>query len=139
LARQEILEKYSDADITVIDSRSASMGEGLLVYYAQEMKKNGAPKEEIINWIETNKLKLNHWFTVEDLGHLKRGGRISAATAIVGTLLDIKPVLHVDDEGRLIPVTKVKGRKKSLKMLCDMIKERIVCKCSRNKCNFKFL
>jgi EDD domain protein, DegV family len=83
-------------------------------------------KEELVNWVETNKLKLNHWFTVDDLHHLKRGGRVSAASAAIGTLLDIKPILHVDDEGRLIPVTKVKGRKKSIKTLAEELKSRIV-------------
>lgn len=125
-ARNNILEEYKDADITVIDSRSASMGEGLLVYYACEMLKGGSSKEEIVEWVEKNKLRLNHWFTVEDLNHLKRGGRVSGAAAFIGTVLDIKPVLHVDDEGRLIPVTKVKGRKKSIKKLFEMLEERAV-------------
>jgi DegV family protein with EDD domain len=79
-----------------------------------------------VEWLENNKLKMNHWFTVEDLHHLKRGGRISAATAVIGTLLDIKPVMYVDNEGRLTPVTKVKGRKKSLKTLADMFKEKVL-------------
>jgi DegV family protein with EDD domain len=125
LARQTLLDEYKDADISVIDSKCASMGQGLLVYYANEMLKKGQSKEEIVKWVEENKLRLNHWFTVEDLNHLKRGGRVSAATAFIGTILDIKPVLHVDDEGRLIPVTKVKGRKKSIRMLFDKMKERI--------------
>ena len=102
------------------------MGEGLLDYYAIEMLKNGASKDEIVQWIEENKLKLNHWFTVDDLNHLKRGGRVSSTAAIIGTLLDIKPVLHVDNEGRLIPVTKVKGRKKSIKSLFEELDKRIV-------------
>ncbi len=126
LARDMVCEEIKDADITVIDSKSASLGEGLLAYYANEMLKSGATKDEIVSWLETNKLKLNHWFTVDDLGHLKRGGRVSGAAAFVGTLLDIKPILHVDDEGRLIPVSKVKGRKKSIKTLFEMLKENIV-------------
>lgn len=126
LAREMILEEYKDADITVIDSKCASNGEGLLVYYAYEMLNRGCSKEEIVSWVENNKLKLNHWFTVEDLNHLKRGGRVSGAAAFVGTILDIKPVLHVDDEGRLIPMYKVKGRKKSLRMLADKLSEMIV-------------
>jgi DegV family protein with EDD domain len=126
LARDMVCEEISDADITVIDSRSASLGEGLLVYYANEMLKAGASNDEIVSWLETNKLKLNHWFTVDDLGHLKRGGRVSGAAAFMGTLLDIKPILHVDDEGRLIPMSKVKGRKKSIKTLFEMLKENIV-------------
>ena len=89
------------------------------------MLKKGHSKEEVITWVEDNKLKVNHWFTVEDLNHLKRGGRVSGAAAFVGTILDIKPILRVDDEGRLIPVTKVKGSKKSLRMLADKLKEKI--------------
>lgn len=126
IARDTIKEEYKDADITVIDTKCASMGEGLIVYYAVEMMKRGHTKEEIVNWVEENMLKVNHWFTVDDLFHLKRGGRVSAAAATIGTLLNIKPVLHVDNEGRLIPVVKAKGRKKSLKVLADMFKERAV-------------
>jgi len=126
LAKDMICEEIEDADITLVDSKSASLGEGLLAYYANEMLKKGASKDEVVSWLETNKLKLNHWFTVDDLGHLRRGGRVSGAAAFVGTLLDIKPILHVDDEGRLIPISKVKGRKKSLKTLFEMLKENIV-------------
>jgi len=126
IAKNMILEEYKDADITVIDSRCASLGEGLLDYYAIEMLKNGASKDEIITFIEDNKLKINHWFTVDDLNHLKRGGRVSATAAVIGTLLDIKPILHVDDEGRLIPVAKVKGRKKSIKALAEELDKSIV-------------
>lgn len=125
-ARRTICEEYPNADITVIDTKCASLGQGLMVYYAVDMAKRGCSKEEIVNWVEGNKLRLNHWFTVEDLVYLKRGGRISSSTAILGTLLDIKPVMHVDDEGRLVPVTKVKGRKKSLKALAQRLKEGIV-------------
>ena len=80
----------------------------------------------MVSWIEQNKLKLNHWFTVTDLNYLFRGGRVSKTAATLGTLLQIKPILHVDDEGRLIPVEKVKGRKKSLKALVEKVKENIV-------------
>ncbi|MDP4177949.1 MAG: DegV family protein [Bacillota bacterium] len=126
VAKNAIIDKFPYADITIIDSKCASLGEGLLIYYAYNMLKSSHPKDEVEAWVEENKLKLNHWFTVSDLNYLKRGGRISSATAVVGTLLDIKPILHVDNEGRLMPVTKVKGRKKSLKMLADMLFERIV-------------
>jgi DegV family protein with EDD domain len=126
IAAKNILEENNNADITIIDSRSASMGQGALVYYASEMLKKGASKVEIVSWLEDNKLKLNHWFTVDDLNHLKRGGRVSAASAAIGTILDIKPILHVNDEGRLIPVSKVKGRKKSIKTLAEELKRRIV-------------
>jgi DegV family protein with EDD domain len=90
------------------------------------MLKNKATKDEIITWIEDTKLKINHWFTVDSLDHLKRGGRISGTAAAVGSILNVKPILRVDDEGKLLPVTKVKGRKKSLRLLADMLKERIV-------------
>lgn len=126
LAIENIKLDNENADITIIDSKSASMGLGLLVYYASKMLKEGKSKEEIVSWIEENKLKVNHWFTVDDLNHLKRGGRISSSVAIVGTMLSIKPIMHVDDEGRLIPVSKVKGRKKSIKALQEKIVEKIV-------------
>ena len=126
LAKETVLEDMKDADITIIDTKSASMGLGLIVYYATNMLKEGKNKEEIINWIEENKLKINHWFTVDDLNHLKRVGRISSTVAIVGTMLSIKPIMHVDNEGRLIPVSKVKGRKKSIKALQEKLKDRIV-------------
>lgn len=126
LAKEMIMKENKNADITVIDSRSASTGEGMIVYNAIKMLENGKQKNEIVNWIEENKLKVNHWFTVNDLNHLKRGGRVSGTAAFIGTVLDIKPVLHVDDEGRLIPVTKVKGRKKSLRMLADKFKSMAV-------------
>ena len=126
LAMENIKLDNENADITIIDSKSASMGLGLLVYYASKMLKEGKGKEEIVNWIEENKLRVNHWFTVDDLNHLKRGGRVSSSVAIVGTMLSIKPIMHVDDEGRLTPVSKVKGRKKSIKVLQEKIVERIV-------------
>lgn len=126
LARDMLMEEYEDADITIIDTKAASMGEGLIAWYAISMLENGASKDEIIDWVENNKLKVAHWFTVEDLNHLKRGGRVSGAAAFIGTLLSIKPLLHVDNEGRLIPKFKVKGRKKSLKALFDKLDETIV-------------
>ena len=101
------------------------MGLGLLVYYAANMLKEGKSKEDIVNWLEDNKLKVNHWFTVDDLNHLKRGGRVSSTVAIVGTMLSIKPIMHVDNEGRLINIGKVRGRKKSLIALVDRMEEHI--------------
>lgn len=126
LAAENIKLDNENADIRIIDSKSASMGLGLLVFYAAKMLKEGKSKDEIVNWIEENKLRVNHWFTVDDLNHLKRGGRISSSVAIVGTMLSIKPIMHVDNEGRLIPVSKVKGRKKSIKVLQEKIAEKIV-------------
>ena len=126
LAEKEVKGEYPDAQIVIVDSKCASMGQGLLIYYAVEAFKQGKCLEEVVSWIEQNKLKLNHWFTVTDLNYLFRGGRVSKTAATLGTLLQIKPILHVDDEGRLIPVEKVKGRKKSLKALVEKVKENIV-------------
>lgn len=125
LAKEEITSENPTADISVIDSRCASMGLGLLVYTACQKLKDGMTKEDLVAWIEANKLKLNHWFTVDDLFHLKRGGRVSATSAVIGSLLDIKPILHVDDEGRLIPVAKTKGRKRSIRTLANELNDRI--------------
>ena len=109
--------------MVVFDSPCASMGEGLLVYYAAKLRQEGKSLEEVLAWLQENVLRLCHWFTVDDLNHLKRGGRVSTATALVGTMLGIKPVLHVDDEGHLIPVSKVRGRKQSLDALVKRMEE----------------
>lgn len=114
IARDELLEKYPDAKICCIDTKAASAGEGLLVYYAAQNKKQGLSLEEQEAWFHENVLHLCQWFTVDDLNHLKRGGRVSAFSAGIGTALNIKPVLHVDDEGHLIAMEKVRGRKKAL-------------------------
>ncbi len=124
IAKDTVLEEFPSADISIVDSKCASLGEGLLVYYAYEMLKQGKPKEEIVTWLEENKLKINHWFTVNDLNHLKRGGRISSSAAAVGTLLNIKPVLYVDNEGRLTPFSKCRGRKKAISTLAEKFKEK---------------
>lgn len=117
VAAKELKEKYPDRKIYAVDSLAASMGEGLLVYYAARMRQEGKDIDDVRDWVESNKLKLCHWFTVDDLNFLKRGGRVSAAAAFFGTALSIKPVMHVDDDGRLIPVSKVRGRKNSLHAL----------------------
>ena len=119
MAKKELLEKYPDRQIFISDSLAASMGEGLLVYHAVQQQRAGKTAEEVYQWVEENKLHLCHWFTVEDLYFLKRGGRVSAATALVGTMLGIKPVLHVDDEGHLINVSKARGRRQSLLALLE--------------------
>lgn len=123
-ARENILGKYSNADISIIDSKSVSLGIGALVYYANEMIKSGKEKEYIVNWLECNVLKINHAIVLNDLVHLKRGGRISGASATVGTLLNIKPSLIVDREGKVTPGSKIKGRKKALKYIVNEIKEK---------------
>jgi len=126
MAKKTILEENQTADITVVDSKCASVGQGLLVYYACEMKKQGKSKEEIAAWVEFTKLKVNHWFTVDSLDHLHRGGRLSATSAAFGTVLKIKPILIVDNEGKLIPKDKVRGRQKSINALSQELKSRIV-------------
>lgn len=119
MVSQNLSEDYPNQKIIVIDSKSASMGEGLLVYYAIENQKAGLNIEENAEWIENNKLHLCHQFTVNDLNHLHRGGRVSKATAIIGTMINVKPVLHVDNKGHLIPLCNVRGRKKALTTLVD--------------------
>ncbi|MGG7214825.1 DegV family protein [Clostridium nigeriense] len=121
-ARNMVLEEHPDANIYVLDSLSVSVGEGLLVYKAVEMIKNNVPIEEIIDYLESIKRKVIHAITVDDLNHLKRGGRISGAVAAVGGLLGIKPTLKIDDEGRVLSAEKFKGRKKALKSLVQQIK-----------------
>lgn len=119
IAVNDLKEQYPDRKIFTVDTLCASLGEGLLVWYAAQKKKAGASIEEVRDWAEENKLHLCHWFTVDDLHFLKRGGRVSAATAVVGTMLAIKPVLHVDNEGHLINMAKARGRAGSLKALVD--------------------
>ncbi len=110
---------YPDRTLRSVDTLAASGGEGLLVYYAAQMRDEGATIDEACAWLEENKLHLAHWFTVDDLMFLFRGGRVSRTSAWAGTMLNIKPVMHVDDEGHLIPLDKVRGRKKSLNALVD--------------------
>lgn len=114
LACKELSEQYPDRKVYGIDSLCASRGQGLLVYLASKQRDSGKTIDEVRDYVEENKLHLCHWFTVDDLFFLKRGGRVSAATAVVGTMLSIKPVMHVDNEGRLINVGKARGRKASL-------------------------
>ena len=118
-AAKELAEEYPQRKIAVVDTLCASLGEGLLVYTAVEMSKNGASFEEVVQFAENSKLKLNHWFTVDDLNHLLRGGRVSKLSAIFGTILNIKPVLNVNEEGKLIPRDKIRGRENSIKALAD--------------------
>ena len=117
IAANELTERYPGRKVNVVDSLCASLGQGLLVWYACQKRSAGMDLEELTAWVENNKLNLCHWFTVDDLMYLKRGGRVSAATAIVGTMLKIKPVLHVDAEGHLVNVGKVRGRKASIDAL----------------------
>lgn len=125
IAAEELEEEYPDRKIVVVDSLCASLGEGLLVHKAVCQKKEGKSLEEIADWLENNKLHLCHNFTVDDLNHLYRGGRVSKAAAVFGTMVNIKPVLHVDNEGHLVPLSKVRGRKKSLTALVDNMEKQM--------------
>jgi DegV family protein with EDD domain len=119
MAAREMAERFPERKIYTVDSLCASMGQGLLVYLAWKQKQSGCSIEEVRDYVEDNKLHLCHWFTIDDLMFLKRGGRISGATAIVGSMLSIKPVMHVDNAGHLIKVGTARGRKASLKALAD--------------------
>ena len=122
VAMRELSEKYPDRKLYAVDTLCASMGQGLLVYYAAKLKEGGADIDAVKDYVESNKLNLCHWFTVDDLFFLKRGGRVSAATAVVGTMLSIKPVMHVDNAGKLINVSKVRGRKAAVDALFEKTK-----------------
>ncbi len=119
LAAKDLKEEFPDRKIIVIDSLCASLGQGLFVHQAVKQKNAGKSMEEIAEWCEAHKLEICHQFTVDDLKYLQRGGRISKATAIIGTLANIKPVLHVDNEGHLISLMNVRGRRKALMTLVD--------------------
>ena len=123
IAAKDVMDAHPDSRVLVVDSRAASLGQGLLVYLAVQEKNKGRSLEELRDFVEERKSHIDHWFTVDDLNHLKRGGRVSAAAALVGTMLQMKPVLNVDDEGHLIPVLKVRGRKASIKALLDKMDE----------------
>ena len=114
IAAEELLEKYPERSVRVVDTLCASLGQGLFVWTACKKRDEGMGLDELADWCESRKQNLCHWFTVDDLMYLKRGGRVSAATALVGTMLQIKPVLHVDKEGHLVNVSKARGRKGSI-------------------------
>ncbi len=117
IAASELQEKYPQRKILVVDTLCAALGQGLLVHYACKKRDEGMPIDDLAAWLAENKGHLCHWVTVDDLSHLKRGGRISATTALVGTMLNVKPIIHVDNEGRLINCAKVRGRKAALEYL----------------------
>ncbi len=125
MAAEELMEEYPEAKIVVIDSLCASMGEGLLLYKAIELKEQGKSIDEIAAWVEENKLHICHNVTVDDLFHLHRGGRVSKATAVLGTMVKIKPIIHVDDEGKLIVIGKERGRRKSLINLVERMEKQV--------------
>ncbi|MFI8686626.1 DegV family protein [Rossellomorea sp. NPDC077527] len=123
MIRDQVKEDYPQLDLTIIDSRCASLGYGLVVMKAAELLKNGGTKEEIIEGARFHSEHMEHLFTVEDLEYLAKGGRVSKASAFLGGLLNIKPLLHVED-GKLVPIEKMRGKKKLLKRILDLMSER---------------
>ena len=123
IAAEELMEEYPDRTVKVLDTMSASLGQGMYVYYACMKRNEGLSLEELFAWCEENKQNMAHWFTVDDLMFLKRGGRISAATAVLGTMLNIKPLLHVDENGKLVSVAKCRGRKNALDTLVKKLEQ----------------
>ena len=123
IAAKELQELYPDRKICVVDTLCAALGQGLLVSYACKKRDAGMPIEELATWLEEHKLNVCHWVTVDDLSHLKRGGRISATTALVGTMLNVKPIIHVDNDGHLINCAKVRGRKAAMEYLVKKFAE----------------
>lgn len=123
IAADELQESFPDRKILVVDTLAASLGQGLLVWYAAKKRDEGLSLTELKQWVEDHKQNLCHWFTVDDLMYLKRGGRISATTAIVGTMLSVKPILHVDCAGKLVNVSKVRGRKAAIAALAAKMGE----------------
>lgn len=123
-AAEELADKYPERKVYAVDSLCASLGQGLLIYLAWQEKQKGRTIDEVRDFTEANRLHLCHWFTIDDLMFLKRGGRISGATAIVGSMLSIKPVMHVDNEGHLIKISTARGRKASIRALADEAEKR---------------
>lgn len=126
VARNELIKDYPDRKIITIDSLCASMGQGLLLTYAAEMQKAGKSLEDVSSWVESNKQSVCHLFTVSDLNHLKRGGRLSAGKAFIGTLIQLKPLLHVDSNGKLVPIAKARGRKIAMNQMVDRLVQTII-------------
>ena len=123
IAASELREKYPERKIFVVDTRAAALGQGLFVWYSCKKRDEGMSLEELAAWAQENRDHVAHWFTVDDLVYLKRGGRVSAATALVGTMLNIKPVLHMDNDGHLISMAKVRGRKAAISTLVSKMQE----------------
>lgn len=136
IASIELNDEYKNKKVVVIDSLSVSLGEGFLVNKALELRNEGKSIDEVAMWLEENKIKVCQHFTVNDLNHLYRGGRVSRATAILGSVIGVKPIIHVDNEGKLIPIAKVRGRKQSLTKLIDNMEKTIGSYKSENKTVF---
>lgn len=126
VAALEVMEENPGRKIIVVDSLGASLGQGLLVHKAVKLKEQGQSIDKVYNWLEANKLNLCHYFTVDDLVYLYRGGRVSKTSAYAAGVLNIKPILHIDNEGHLVALSKTRGRKKSLKELADIMEKRIL-------------
>lgn len=139
MAAEEIMEEHPDVKIVVVDSLCASMGEGLFVHKAVKLGDQGKSLEETAAWLNENAQNFVHVFTVDDLFHLYRGGRVSKTAAVIGTLVSIKPKLHVDSEGHLIVIGKVRGRKKSLSALVDYMEEKMGSRVQENKDDYVFI
>lgn len=125
IAAEELLEEYPDAKIVVIDSLCASMGQGLLLYKALELKEAGKTLDEVAEWVEANKLNVCHTVAIDDLYHLHRGGRVSKASAVLGSVIGIKPILQIDENGKLVVISKERGRKKSLVSLINRMESQM--------------
>ncbi|MBE7021889.1 MAG: DegV family protein [Ruminococcaceae bacterium] len=125
IAADSLKEKYPERKIITVDSLCACLGQGLLVYHATELKAEGKSIEEVAQWLTDNRLRMCHWFTCDDLFFLKRGGRISSTSAVFGSLLQVKPVMHMDDDGKLAVVEKARGRKQSLQALVKHMEETV--------------
>lgn len=122
VAAEDLRAVYPESNVVVVDSLCASLGEGLVAFYAAKLKKEGHTLGETARWIENNRLRVCHWFSVDDLQHLRRGGRVSAVSAAVGGMLGIKPIIYLSDEGKLEPVEKVRGRKAALETLVNKVR-----------------
>lgn len=125
IAADEVMEEHPDVKIIVIDTLCAALGEGLLLYKAIELKEAGKSFEEVANYVEDHRMNIVHLLTVDDLFHLYRGGRVSKTTAVVGSLANIKPIIHVDNEGHLINFAKVRGRKKAMTTLVNLMEQKL--------------
>ena len=123
IAAEEMREEFPDRRIVVIDSLAASRGQGMLIWYAAKEKAKGKTMDEVADWVREMAPHQCHWFTVDDLNHLRRGGRLNATSAIIGTVLAVKPIMHTDDEGRLTPVSKSRGMNQALTELVNKMDE----------------
>ncbi|MBR6570242.1 MAG: DegV family protein, partial [Clostridia bacterium] len=124
-AREELLEKYPDREILIVDTLSISAPQAILILKAYELYEAGKSMQEVAQWVEENKLRAQAWFTVDDLKYLRRGGRIGAVAAVAGTLLDLKPIITENREGKLVSTDKVRGRKSALRLIADRAAENI--------------